>query len=159
MDLNLDFKSDVPLYLQINRGIQDQIITGSLRAGERLPATRDLARQLGVNRSTVTNAYEELLADGLLSSHVGQGTFVSNRSVYSEAIELPRADSVTWQKMVWEGLFAGGSEERTISALLDLYQVSTITDVISFSGSFPDEASFPIVAFKNSLNYALREFG
>ncbi|MEW6732850.1 MAG: PLP-dependent aminotransferase family protein [Acidobacteriota bacterium] len=160
MHLELNFHSDVPLYLQIKKGIQDRILSGALRIGTRLPATRELARQLGVNRSTVTNAYEELLADGLLSSHVGQGTFVAEQGGYKDLLEnQAKADNVAWQKMVWEGLFAGEAEERTISALLDLYQVSTITDVISFSGSYPDEGSFPIVDFKNSLNYALREFG
>ena len=156
--LELDSLSGVPLYMQIKKGIQEKILSGRLRAGERLPASRDLARRLGVNRTTVTNAYEELSADGLLDSHVGQGTFVAARPIHSEDSPA-KTDSVAWQKMVWEGLFAGEAEERTISALLDLYQVSTLTDVISFSGSFPDEASFPISEFKNSLNYALREFG
>jgi 2-aminoadipate transaminase len=160
MNLEIDINSGLPLYLQIKRGIQDQILSGVLRAGERLPATRDLAQQLGVNRSTVTNAYEELLADGLLSSHVGQGTFVADRVNYAGVLEtVSAADPLAQQKMVWEGLFSSEAEERTLSALVDLYQVSTIPDVISFSGSFPDESSFPIVEFKNSLNYALREFG
>lgn len=156
MQLELDFNADLPLYLQIKKGIQERILSGELRAGARLPATRDLARQLGVNRSTVTSAYDELLADGLLNSHVGQGTFVAEQTRLVEAAPAAHSETV---KMVWDGLFASEAEERTISALLDLYQVSTITDVISFSGSFPDEASFPISEFKNSLNYALREFG
>lgn len=160
MNFALDFHSSEPLYLQIKRGIEQRIRSGELRSGERLPATRDLARKLGVNRSTVTNAYEELLADGLLHSHVGQGTFVAERVISPAIIEsLPNTEIIARQKMVWDGLFAGEAEERTISALIDLYQVSTLNDVISFSGSFPDESSFPIADFKTSLNHALREFG
>ncbi|MBK7995619.1 MAG: GntR family transcriptional regulator [Blastocatellia bacterium] len=82
MELKIDGKSDVPLYLQIKNRIIEQILAGTLRPGDRLPATRDLARRLGINRSTVTNAYDELLADGLLSSHVGQGTFVANKKKF-----------------------------------------------------------------------------
>jgi 2-aminoadipate transaminase len=160
MELNLDFQGNEPLYIQIKKGIAERILTGALKAGERLPATRELARQLKVNRSTVTNAYEELLADGLLNSHVGQGTFVSDQVKSIDVFDTRvKSEGVAGQKMVWDGLFAGEAEERTISALLDLYQVSTITDVISFSGSFPDESSFPIADFKTSLNHALREFG
>jgi GntR family transcriptional regulator/MocR family aminotransferase len=159
MELKLDTKSVTPLYLQIKNGIAEQILAGRLRPGDRLPATRELARRLGVNRSTVTNAYDELLADGLLNSHVGQGTFVTFEKPKEELKKEPFQETITWQKMVWDGLFAGEAEGKTISALLDLYQVSTITDVISFSGSFPDESSFPIAEFKSSLNQALRQFG
>ncbi|MBI4850743.1 MAG: PLP-dependent aminotransferase family protein [Acidobacteria bacterium] len=159
MEIKVDTKSPVPLYLQIKNGIAEQILVGKLQPGDRLPATRELARRLGVNRSTVTNAYDELLADGLLSSHVGQGTFVTIQSLKVESKKDLILEPLKWQKMVWDGLFAGEAEGRTISALLDLYQVSTIMDVISFSGSFPDESSFPIAEFKSSLNHALKEFG
>ena len=45
----------------------------------KLPATRELARELGVNRTTVALAYEELVAGGWARAHVGQGTFVADR--------------------------------------------------------------------------------
>lgn len=159
MDLKLDGQSSTPLYLQIKQGIKALIKAGTLAPGERLPATRALAKQLQVNRSTVTNAYDELLADGLLDSHVGQGTFITEQHSQPSVLTMPTSTPTNHRQMVWDGLFAGEAEERTVSALLDLYQVSTITDVISFSGSFPDELSFPIKDFKSSLNHALREFG
>lgn len=152
MNIDISLDSELPLYLQIKKEIKEQILSGELKAGDRLPATRDLARQLGVNRSTVTNAYDELLAEGVLNSHVGQGTFVSeNVGVY-----LQEAGDRS-QKMVWDGLFAG--EAEALSVLRDLYQVSTLADVVSFSSLFPDERSFPIDEFKASLSYALRRFG
>jgi GntR family transcriptional regulator/MocR family aminotransferase len=52
------------------------IVRGALKVGDRLPANRELAKSLGVNRSTVTTAYEELTADGLITSRIGSGTFV-----------------------------------------------------------------------------------
>jgi GntR family transcriptional regulator/MocR family aminotransferase len=159
MNLLLNFDSIEPLYLQIKQGIARQILLGELQAGDRLPATRELARRLKVNRSTIINAYDELLADGLLCSHVGQGTFVAAQPEKPTFNNLVNIASVSPPHLVWDGLFAGEAEQRTVAALLDLYQVSTLTDVISFSGSFPDESSFPIADFKSSLNQVLREFG
>ncbi len=52
------------------------ILSGSLAPDTRLPASRQLARDLGVNRITVENAYSELEADGLVFSRVGSGTYV-----------------------------------------------------------------------------------
>jgi DNA-binding transcriptional MocR family regulator len=64
------------LYLQVVRAIEDGIRGGRFRVGERLPAERQLAADLGVSRTTVTGAYQELEARGLLRGHVGRGTVV-----------------------------------------------------------------------------------
>lgn len=79
MDLNikLDRQSRVPLYMQISNQIFREINSGALRPGTRLPAERKMAGLLGVNRSTVVNAYSELEAGGYVSSHVGRGTVVA----------------------------------------------------------------------------------
>lgn len=73
MILELNRESHEPLYEQIAVQIREMIGRGALQIGDRLPANRELARSLGVNRSTVTTAYDELTADGLISSHVGRG--------------------------------------------------------------------------------------
>src|SRR5512135_1570732 len=76
MRIPLDRQSSVPLYLQIKQHLRQGILSGSLAAETRLPACRQLARDLGVNRITVENAYSELEADGLVYSRVGSGTYV-----------------------------------------------------------------------------------
>src|SRR4051812_41481787 len=73
----LDPDSEVPLYQQLQRYFSNLIGSGSLKRGERLPATRELAGELGLNRTTVSAAYELLEAEGLISGHVGRGSFVS----------------------------------------------------------------------------------
>jgi GntR family transcriptional regulator/MocR family aminotransferase len=55
------------------------ILDGRLKAGTRLPATRDFARQYGVSRGIVVNVFEQLKSDGYLSCHVGAGTWVNHR--------------------------------------------------------------------------------
>ncbi len=63
------------------------ITSGRLRPGCKLPATRELAGQLGLNRTTVSAAYELLEADGLISGHVGRGSFVAARPAESGRLE------------------------------------------------------------------------
>ena len=59
--------SEIPLYRQLAEQIASQIRTGQLERGERLPPTRELAGQLGLNRTTISAAYELLEAEGLIS--------------------------------------------------------------------------------------------
>src|SRR5690348_8028031 len=84
MFIHLDRASHVPIYLQIKESVRSLITQGTLRPGDRLPSTRQLAGKLGVNRMTVEAAFSQLEADGLISSHVGRGTFV-NRVAKSES--------------------------------------------------------------------------
>jgi GntR family transcriptional regulator/MocR family aminotransferase len=60
MRIPLDRQSEVPLYQQIETYLRQGILSGSLAADTRLPASRQLAQDLGVNRLTVENAYAEL---------------------------------------------------------------------------------------------------
>ena len=53
------------------------MLTGALKIGERLEPSRELAKRLGVHRTTVGNAYADLEAEGLIQGTVGRGTFVS----------------------------------------------------------------------------------
>jgi DNA-binding transcriptional MocR family regulator len=65
-----------PKYRQIADAIDEQVQQGTLRAGARLPPHRDLADHLGVTVTTITRAYTEAARRGLISGHVGRGTFI-----------------------------------------------------------------------------------
>jgi GntR family transcriptional regulator len=73
----LDESSPTPLYLQLQRLIQNQVRAGRLQAGEALPSERDLARQLGISRVTVRKAISGLVEKGILVQHWGSGTFIA----------------------------------------------------------------------------------
>ena len=60
--------------------MREMIESGTLRRGDRLPATRELAGQLGLNRTTVSAAYSLLETEGLIAGHVGRGSFVTGRA-------------------------------------------------------------------------------
>ena len=67
----------MPLYLQIVHALIHEIERGRLRSGHFLPSSRELAESLGVNRKTVVLAYEDLIAQGWLTSSGTRGTVVS----------------------------------------------------------------------------------
>ena len=71
--------ADTPMFRQLYEAIKQSVLAGRIAPGAQLPPTRELARQLGISRQTVLNAYEHLMAEGYLSGTVGKGTFVSNR--------------------------------------------------------------------------------
>ncbi|HOX31463.1 MAG TPA: PLP-dependent aminotransferase family protein [Spirochaetales bacterium] len=76
----LDRGSSLPLTRQIYGELSSQILGGELRAGERLPSTREAAGELGVSRNVVMEAYEQLAAEGFLLGISGAGTYVAEGS-------------------------------------------------------------------------------
>jgi GntR family transcriptional regulator/MocR family aminotransferase len=66
-----------PLFRQVYSGLRKAILTGAFKSGERLPSTRELALQLGVSRTVVLLAYDQLLAEGFAAGRTGSGTYVS----------------------------------------------------------------------------------
>src|ERR1044072_5129172 len=85
----LDRRSRAPLYRQLYEGFRDAILERRLRAGQRIPSTRSLARDLQISRLPLLNAYEQLTAEGYLRSRTGSGTFVA--SVPSKSRSSARA--------------------------------------------------------------------
>ncbi len=80
-EIQLDTQAALPLYRQLYRQIRERILRGELSSGDRLPATRDLAQQLELNRATVSSAYALLEEEGLIRGHVGRGSFVAEGRV------------------------------------------------------------------------------
>ena len=74
----VDRRLSTPLHRQIYEGYRAAILAGRLRAGDRLPSTRDLARELGVSRLPALEAFDQLLAEGYCESRVGSGTWVAS---------------------------------------------------------------------------------
>lgn len=78
------------LYQQIVRQIEDSILNGDLKAGEQLPAERELAQQFGVSRTAVREALKTLSEKGLVEAYPGRGTFVTNETSRSMRNSLGR---------------------------------------------------------------------
>ena len=124
----LDPSSDSPLYRQLSASIRSLIEAGRIPKGGRLPATRELAGQLGLNRATISAAYELLEADGLIAGHVGRGSFVAGGV---------RPARLNWREIV--GLSAVQAPGAPSS-----------TPLASFSSSRPAESLFPMDEFRQT---------
>ncbi|WP_250030507.1 PLP-dependent aminotransferase family protein [Paractinoplanes maris] len=125
----------------VYRALRTAIVDGRLPSGERLPATRALAADLGVARGSVAAAYERLAAEGYLSSRVGAGTYVaatpsvrSARTVNADPLR-PRAD---W---VWEPLETSGTVRKPR---------------YDFRTGIPDAGLFPFEAWRRLVTAELR---
>ncbi|MCS6886435.1 MAG: PLP-dependent aminotransferase family protein [Acidobacteriota bacterium] len=150
MLIKLDRDSHTPVYEQIKEHIVGLILAGRLKPGDRLPSSRSLAESLGVNRTTVCTAYEELEADGYVASHVGQGTYVLPQQKLQVGIS-------SGQQSLLRPRFSRRSE------LLHRHKWEHFgegrVDRILFSGLTPEEDLFPIELFRSAINNCLRERG
>ena len=92
-DIAIDRRAVTPLFRQVYAAISSSIVDGRLRAGARLPASRELAERLGLSRTVVVAAYEQLLAEGYATGRIGSGTYVAHgpaRPAQADARDPPR---------------------------------------------------------------------
>lgn len=156
-EVQLDRRSDTPLFRQIADSIRREIQTGVLAGGVKLPASRVLAKRLGVHRRTVVAAFAALCQQGWLSSGVGQGTFVREREA-GAAGEATGESSVplrafSWDLAIqrrppdvpdpWKYWPPGPEPERTIH----------------FMGATADPSLFPTEDFRLCLEQVFRDLG
>jgi GntR family transcriptional regulator len=76
MNIQLDFRSDIPIYLQIVEQVQQQIANGGIKLGDQLPTVRALAAELRINFNTVARSYRLLDESGIISTQQGRGTYI-----------------------------------------------------------------------------------
>ena len=74
--IHLDYRDIRPIYTQIIDGFREQIATGVLRSGEKLPSVRELAAQLAINPNTIQRSYRQLEMEGWIMTIPGKGCFV-----------------------------------------------------------------------------------
>ncbi len=95
--IELDPNGRQSLQGQLFEQVRDLILSGRLRPGTRLPATRDMSRQLKVSRNTVLLSYEQLIAEGYLQTRAAVGTYVSpclpDKTLFSYSAERDRKGS------------------------------------------------------------------
>jgi 2-aminoadipate transaminase len=127
---SLSQDSEVPLYRQLFEQIATRIRSGEMARGEKLPPTRELAGQLGLNRTTVSAAYELLETEGLIAGQVGRGSFVTG------AAARPGVD--------WPALLPRAGSTAAFSR-----------EEISFVMSRPSRDLFPLDDFRASCSAVL----
>jgi GntR family transcriptional regulator/MocR family aminotransferase len=152
MRIPLDRQSDIPLYRQIEAFLRQGILSGSLPTDTRLPASRQLAGDLGVNRITVDNAYAELEADGLIASRVGSGTYVlSPYPLLPQTSDEHRASWPLWQQDVLARSEA--ARRTTPDAML---KAAGHPHPINFASGIGDPHLFPVKDFRKVIQTVLQ---
>ncbi|WP_417527741.1 PLP-dependent aminotransferase family protein [Marinomonas shanghaiensis] len=100
-----------PYYQQLIKQIQQSIVSGVLSVGDKLPSSRFLASSLGVSRSTTSRAYDQLIAEGILTSEEKRGVFVAALPMISHrAIKLPNAVSSVMNDVPQKRAFDAGAD-------------------------------------------------
>ena len=89
----MEFNQNKPIYLQIADGINEKILSGELKEGDRILSVRELGGDLGVNPNTAMRSYEKLTMDGIIYNQRGIGYFVSE-GAKAIALEKMRTDFI-----------------------------------------------------------------
>lgn len=77
IQLTIDPDDKTPMFAQVVAAFRERIVSGQIPAGSRLPASRNLAGDLGVSRATVIAAYDQLMAEGFIEGRQGSGVYVN----------------------------------------------------------------------------------
>jgi GntR family transcriptional regulator/MocR family aminotransferase len=155
MHIPLDRESAEPLYQQIKNHLRQGILSGGLAPDTRLPASRQLARDLGVNRITVENAYTELEADGLVFSRVGSGTYVLP---YNPFTPVPKSNNdALWP--LWQQNLQAKSIVSIPGAAEEMLKASGHPNPINFASGISDTRQFPVDEFRKVLQAIMRRDG
>lgn len=154
MRLEIDRESPTPIYMQIRNRLRERILSGDLPEGLRLPPERELALHLGVNRTTVLNAYRELKAEGLVSAHVGRGTVVCRMEDPSGgdggALSAP---------LHWERYLRPLPDDSRDGIMRQIWERCPSPEVACFACGMPDGGFFPAELLQDLHARAFREAG
>ena len=142
VDVHVSLDGCGDLSVRIYRQLLEAVLDGRLRAGERLPPSRELAARLDVSRNTVTVAYERLAAEGYLAGRIGSGTFVSNEGGGQVRARRAPAGAVR-PRPLWESLTVPASSLPG-------------TPVYDFRIGIPDATLFPLATWRRFVARELR---
>ena len=116
----IDYKSGLPIFEQIYRGVVKLGAAGAFGEGGQLPSVRAVARELGVNPNTIQKAYAMLERDGVIYSVPGKGSFLAKPEAVLEKRRAGALDQL--RQAVREVLDCGVAPEELAQALDQMVQ-------------------------------------
>lgn len=154
MVIALDTSLHKPLYVQIRDQIRERILSGALPIGERLEPSRELAKRLGVHRTTVSNAYADLEAEGLIEGTVGRGTFVATYvATLRQSTPVRRRAS---SDFYWDSFFAPDQEDDSLGRLM---ASALEPGVISLAATHASSELCPVDLVRRATEAVMRREG
>lgn len=140
---------------QLSRQIRELILSGTLAIGTRIPATRELANELNVSRTTIRESYEQLIAESYLSSTVGKGTFVINHPAL-RATPAERNIDALGPIQSKKDLFRSSPQlSKRGERFLELPHYYSSSESVPFNPALPDFSLFPISKWTRILKKTL----
>jgi GntR family transcriptional regulator/MocR family aminotransferase len=151
--LNLDRNKAVPLFKQIFYQLKKMIDSGVIREGDRLPSSRLLAADHGINRTTVYKAYEELWSLGYIASKSGSYSYVRRPKIlFADKGKISEKSIINWRDVTDERL-------HLLSDRVQVYKRTVPDNCINFRVIAPDKRLMPVTEFRKCMNEVLIEKG
>ncbi|RIV85474.1 PLP-dependent aminotransferase family protein [Aurantiacibacter xanthus] len=141
----------MPLHARIQRAIRQLIVDGALGPGKPLPASRALAKSLGVSRDTIESAYSQLHAEGFIERRVGSGSFVAEKTDFTPGRRLAQRDTLLRNQ-------APNLSKRGAA----MFRNSGVREMLSprpFAHGVPETRSFPLQLWERLERQVLKEKG
>ena len=116
----VDVMSRVPVYEQIIKQVEEQVLTGILKEGDKLPSVRSLYVKLSINPNTIQKAYTELDRRQLIITVPGKGSFISEKAI--EVVGANSREKMTeLNKIIRELALAGVTKEEIINNIEEVF--------------------------------------
>ena len=87
----MKFNNNIPIYLQVIERIKQDIVSGKLKPGEKMPSSREYSNELGINFNTVARVYKELEMEEIVFTKRGLGTFITESDKQIEELRYTMA--------------------------------------------------------------------
>lgn len=144
-------RAAMPLHGRIQWAVRQLILDGALGSGKPLPASRPLARSLGVSRDTIEAAYAQLHAEGFIERRVGSGSFVAEMTGFSPGYRRPKQD-----------VFPGNQAPNLSKRGNAIFQSGGVREMLvprPFAPGIPETRSFPLALWERLERQVLKEVG
>ena len=116
----VDVMTRVPVYEQIIKQVEEQVLTGILKEGDKLPSVRSLSVKLSINPNTIQKAYTELDRRQLIITVPGKGSFISEKAI--EVVGANSREKMTeLNKIIRELALAGVTKEEIINNIEEVF--------------------------------------
>ncbi len=122
MLIELDFQSDIPIYMQLVHAIIEGIAIGELKPGDKLPPVRTLAADLGVNMLTVNKAYQHLKQLGFIQIHRKKGAVVNSEEIRKADDKFYRRLSASLRPLAMESVCRHLTKSQFLTLCSEIFE-------------------------------------